>query len=66
MFTRMLTRTNGLIGTVVGLVLALVGVVAWLALNHHKAGIGLLVVGVLLLAVGVYAFLTSTGAKGAA
>ena len=59
MLTRLLTRTNGLIGTVVGLILALVGVVALVALGHHKAGIGLLVVGVILLGVGVYAFMTS-------
>ena len=65
MLSRLLTRTNGLIGTVVGLLLALVGLVAWLALNHHKAGIGLLAVGVILLALGLYAFLTSARAKAA-
>lgn len=62
----MLTRTNGLIGTIVGLVLALVGVVSLLALNHHKIGLGLLIVGVLVLAVGVYAFMTSSKASQAA
>ena len=59
----MFTRTNGLIGAVVGLVLALVGLVAWLALNHHKAGIGLLVVGVLLLGLGIYAVVSSGRAQ---
>ena len=60
MLTRLLTRTNGLIGTVVGLILALVGVVSLLALGHHKIGIGLIVVGVLVLAAGAYAFMTSS------
>lgn len=63
MLTRLLTRTNGLIGTVVGLILALVGVISFMALGHHKIGIGLIVVGVVVLAVGVYAFMTSSKAS---
>ena len=60
----MLTRTNGIIGTVVGLILALVGVVTLVVLSHHKIGAGLLVVGVIVLAVGIYAYVAGPKAKG--
>jgi hypothetical protein len=58
----MLTRTNGIIGVVVGLILALVGVVTFVAMSHHKIGAGLLVVGLIVLAVGIYAYVA--GPKG--
>lgn len=59
----MFIPTNGLIGTVVGLILALVGVVTLIAFNHRKIGIGLLAAGMLVLAVGVNAFITNSKAS---
>jgi hypothetical protein len=57
MLTKYLTKTNGMIGALLGIIVALVGVVFWVATSHHKTGIGLLVIGVLLLAVGGYAYM---------
>jgi hypothetical protein len=51
----MLTRTKGLIATVVGVLLALAGLIAWLGMSHQKIGMGLLVIGGIVLAIGVYA-----------
>lgn len=56
---KFLTKTNGMIGALLGIVVALVGVVFWVATSHHKTGIGLLVIGVILLAVGGYAYLAA-------
>jgi cbb3-type cytochrome oxidase subunit 3 len=54
---KFLTKTNGMIGALLGILLALVGVVFWVATSHHKTGLGLLVLGVILLAVGGYAYM---------
>jgi hypothetical protein len=51
----MLTRTNGMIGTILGIVVALAGVVFWVATSRHKTGIGLLVIGLIILGAGGYA-----------
>jgi hypothetical protein len=56
---KILTKTNGMIGSLLGILVALVGIVFWMATSHHKTGIGLLVIGVLLLAVGGYAYMTA-------
>ena len=62
----MLNRTSGIIGTVVGLILAIVGAFTLFSLGHHKIGAGLLVVGVIVLVFGIYAYMTSVKAKGSA
>jgi uncharacterized membrane protein YccC len=62
----MLNRTSGIIGTVVGLILAILGAFTWFSLGHHKLGPGLLVVGIIVLAFGIYAYMTSVKAKGSA
>ena len=59
MLTKYLTKTNGMIGALLGLIIALVGVVLWVATSHHKTGIGLLVIGIIVLAVGGYAYMTA-------
>lgn len=59
----MLNRTSGIIGTVVGLILAIVGAFTWFSLGHHKLGPGLLVLGIIVLAFGIYAYMTSMKAK---
>lgn len=59
----MLNRTSGIIGTVVGLILAIIGAFTWFSLGHHKLGPGLLVVGIIILAFGIYAYMTSMKAK---
>ena len=64
--SNLLNRTNGIIGTVVGLILAIVGVFSFASLGHHKIGIGLLVVGIIVLAFGIYAYMTSMRAKSSA
>ena len=61
--SNLLNRTNGIIGTVVGLILAIIGAFTWFALGHHKLGPAILVVGVIILAFGVYAYMTSAKAK---
>ena len=61
--SNLLNRTNGIIGTVVGLILAIVGIYFFAAGSHHKIGLGLLVVGIIVLAFGVYAYMTSMRAK---
>jgi protein-S-isoprenylcysteine O-methyltransferase Ste14 len=62
----MLNRTNGVIGAVVGVILALAGVVSLFALNHHTIGRGLLILGVIVLAVGIFAFIAGGRVKGRA
>lgn len=62
----MLNRTNGIIGTVVGLILAILGAFTWFSLGHHKLGPALLVVGIIVLVFGIYAYMTSVKAKGSA
>lgn len=61
----MLNRTTGIIGTALGLILAIIGAFAWFGLQHHKIGPGLLVLGIIILAFGAYAYMTSAKAKGA-
>jgi len=63
----MLSRTTGIIGTVLGLILAILGIYLWFisAVPHHKLGPGFLVLGIILLAFGAYAYMTSAKAKGA-
>ena len=56
---KLLTKTNGMIGALLGIILAIVGVVLWVATSHHKTGIGLLVIGVIVLAVGGYAYMAA-------
>jgi flagellar basal body-associated protein FliL len=62
----MLTKMNGLIGTVIGLILAIVGAFFWFSLGHHKLGPGLLVIGILILAFGIYAYMAGSKNAGAA
>lgn len=62
----MLNRTSGIIGTVVGLILAILGAFTWFSLGHHKLGPALLVVGIIVLVFGIYAYMTSVKAKGSA
>jgi uncharacterized protein YacL len=61
----MLNKTTGMAGLVIGLILAIVGAITWFGLNHHKLGPGLLVLGVIVLAVGGYAFMASGKTAGA-
>ncbi len=61
----MLNKTTGMAGLVIGLVLAIVGGITWFGLHHHKLGPGLLVLGVVVLAVGAYAYMTSAKPAGA-
>ena len=56
--------TTGIIATVSGLILALIGVFAWLSYGQPIIGIGLLVLGLLDLAFGAFAYRTSVQAKG--
>lgn len=60
-------RITGIIGTALGLILAIFGVYLWFISNpvHHKLGPGMLVVGVVLLAVGAFAYTRSAKPKGA-
>lgn len=60
----LLNRTTGIIGTILGLILAIVGVYFW-ATGHPRRGPVLLAVGVVILAFGAYAYMTSAKAKGA-
>lgn len=55
----MLTKINGMIGAALGVIVALVGVVFWVTTSHHKIGIGLLVIGLIILAAGGYAYMTA-------
>lgn len=55
----MLTKTNGMIGALVGLLVALAGVVVWVSTVHHKTGLGLLVIGIIILAAGGYAYMAA-------
>lgn len=62
----LLNRTTGIIGTVLGLILAILGGYLWFGpTTHHKLGPGFLVVGIIILAFGAYAYMTSAKAKGA-
>ena len=61
----MRSRALGLISSALGLILALIGGFVWFSLNHHKLGPGILVVGIILLAFGAWAYMGSTKAKGA-
>ena len=61
----MLNKTTGMAGLVIGLILAAAGAFTWFGLNHHKLGPGLLVLGVVVLAVGVYAYMTTNNPSGA-
>ena len=56
---KLLTKTNGMIGALLGIIVAIVGVILWVATSHHKTGIGLLVIGIIILAVGAYAYLAA-------
>jgi len=62
----MLTKMNGMIGTIVGIILAIVGVLTSFLLGHHKIGAGLLVIGVLILAFGIYAYMAGSKTTSAA
>ena len=59
MLNKLLTKTNGMIGALLGIIVAIVGVIVWVATSHHKTGIGLLVIGIIILAVGGYAYMTA-------
>ncbi len=63
----MLNRTTGIIGTILGLILAILGIYLWFLSTpvHHKLGPGFLVVGIIILAFGAYAYMSSAKAKGA-
>ncbi len=61
----MLTKTNGMIGALLGIIVAIAGVVVYLTTVHHKTALGLLVIGVLLLAAGGYVYMTKGKAAGA-
>ncbi|GEM_PF-1525926 len=63
----LLNRTTGIIGTVLGLIVAIVGIYFWFfARAHHPVrGPVLLVVGILILAFGAWAYMTSIKAKAA-
>ncbi len=64
----MRNRITGIIGTVLGLILAFLGIYLWFfATPHHftKLGPGFLVLGIILLAVGAWAYLGSAKAKAA-
>jgi hypothetical protein len=61
----MRSRATGLIGSALGLILAIIGGYVWFGLSHHKLGPGLLVVGIILLAFGAWAYMGSAKAKGA-
>ena len=61
----MRSRATGIIGTVLGLILAILGVYLWFLSTpvHHKLGPGFLVVGIILLAFGTWAYMGSAKAK---
>ena len=61
----MRNRVTGIIGTVLGLILAIFGVYLWFisAVPHHKLGPIFLVVGIILLAFGAWAYVGSARAK---
>jgi uncharacterized membrane protein len=63
----MRNRVTGIIGTVLGLILAIAGIYFWFISNpaHHKVGPAALVVGIILLAFGAWAYMGSAKAKGA-
>ncbi|HLV99801.1 MAG TPA: hypothetical protein VKT82_14110 [Ktedonobacterales bacterium] len=63
----MRSRLVGIIGTVLGLILAILGVYLWFisSVPHHKLGPAFLVVGVILLAFGAWAYVGSARAKAA-
>jgi uncharacterized membrane protein YczE len=63
----MRSRATGIIGTVLGLILAILGIFLWFLSTpvHHKLGPAFLVVGVILLAFGTWAYMGSTKAKAA-
>jgi uncharacterized membrane protein YccC len=61
----MRSRLTGIIGTVLGLILAILGVYLWFISSspHHKLGPAFLVVGIILLAFGAWAYMGSTRTK---
>jgi len=61
----MRSRATGLIGSALGLILAIIGGYVWFGLSHHKLGPAILVVGIILLAFGAWSYMGSTKAKGA-
>jgi protein-S-isoprenylcysteine O-methyltransferase Ste14 len=63
----MRSRVTGIIGTVLGLILAILGVFLWFLSTpvHHKLGPGFLVVGIILLAFGAWAYRGSAKARAA-
>lgn len=61
----MRSRTLGLIGSALGLILAIIGGFVWFGLSHHKLGPGILVVGIIILAFGAWSYMGSAKAKGA-
>jgi predicted histidine transporter YuiF (NhaC family) len=60
MLAKLLTKTNGMIGALVGLIVAVVGLVVKFTTVHQKTGWGLLVIGIVLLVIGGYAYLTTS------
>lgn len=61
----MRSRAVGLVGSALGLILAIIGAFVWFGLSHHKLGPGILVIGIIILAFGAWSYMGSTKAKGA-
>ncbi len=63
----MRSRLTGIIGSVLGLILAILGVYLWFisSVPHHKLGPIFLVVGIILLAFGAWAYMGSARARAA-
>jgi hypothetical protein len=59
----MLNKNTGFIGLALGVVLTVVGIVVWVATVHHKTALGLIGLGIVVLAVGVYAIVASGKAR---
>ncbi len=58
-------RATGIIGTVLGLILAILGVYLLISSSGGTIAIGILVVGVILLIIGAFAYRGSARAKSA-
>lgn len=59
MMKGLLNKNTGFIGIALGVILAVVGVIVYAATVHHRTAEGLIGLGVVVLAVGVYALVAS-------